>query len=153
MGRITVEGFPRSGNFFCDDLLKQSFLDLEVGKFTHNCSLITDKHFILIRDPHYSISSFMNFFDETDKDASERWWLRFYNTALEKTNPERWIFFDDLTNKTEETVNQIAQLIELEPAKIDYTKLNKNATPESYPLYLFDKAQELYKTLKEKAEK
>lgn len=95
----------------------------------------------------------MSVFKEPNKDSSERWWLRFHNVVLEKVSSERWIFFDDLVNKPEQTLNHIGEVIGLKPIKFDYATLNKNAAPEPYPLHLFDKAQELYENLKAKAQR
>jgi hypothetical protein len=93
----------------------------------------------------------MSVFAEPNKDASERWWLRFHSTVLDKIDPERWIFFEDLTNATENTVNHIGKITGLKPKEIDYSKLSKNSALEPYPLYFFDKAHEFYLVLKEKA--
>ena len=150
MVRILTEGFPRSGNAYLYKLLLASFPKNEVIEFTHSTKKITSQTMILIRNPKNSISSFINVFEESDKDAAERWWLRFYNTVLDKTNSERWIFFEDLINKTEQTVERIGNIVGTKPIKVDYSKLSKNSARESYSLYSFDKAQELYTKLKQK---
>ena len=151
MGRICIDGFPRSGNTFSQQLLTKAFPDIWVTPFTHSVEALTHEHFVLIRDPNISISSFMSVFAEPDKDSSERWWLRFHNTVLDKTDPERWIFFEDLTSATKDTVDHIGKITGLKPTEIDYSNLSKNSALEPYPLYLFDKAHEFYLGLKEKA--
>jgi hypothetical protein len=153
MDRICIDGFPRSGNTFSQQLLTKAFPETWVTHFTHSAKILTEKHFVLIREPNVTISSFMGVFQEPNKEASERWWLRFHNTVLDKTNPERWIFFEDLINKTEQTVERIGSIVGVKPMKIDYSDLNKNSARESYPLYSFDKAQELYTKLKQKGQK
>jgi len=153
MDRIYIDGFPRSGNVFTQQVLENAFPQAFVTPFTHSVPVLTKEHFVLIRNPNVSISSFMNFFQEFDKDACERWWLRFHNAVLDKTSPERWIFFEDLTNKTEQTVECIGNIVGIEPIKINYSSLSKNSTRESYPLYSFNKAQELYTKLKQKGQK
>ena len=150
MGRIFIDGFPRSGNTFSQQLLTKAFPETWVTPFTHSAKVFTKEHFVLIREPNVAISSFISVFQESNLESSERWWLRFYNTVLDKTNPERWIFFEDLINKTEETVERIGNIVGVKPIKINYSKLSKNSARESYPLYSFDKAQELYLILKHK---
>ena len=151
MDRIYIDGFPRSGNTFSHNLLTKAFPETWIKPFTHSANALTKKHFVLIRNPNVAISSFMSVFKEPNKEGSERWWLRFHKTALKTISPERWIFFEDLTSKTEETIDYIGATVGLKPIKIDYSKLSKNSAPEPYPLYLFDKAQELYIDLKGKA--
>jgi hypothetical protein len=90
----------------------------------------------------------MSVFEESDKDASERWWLRFHNTVLNKTNPARWIFFEDLTQETQKTVEHIGDIVGLKPLEIDYSKLSKNASSKPYPIYSFPAAQEFYKGMR-----
>ena len=108
---------------------------------------------ILIRNPKDSISSFMSLFQEFNLTSSEQWWLRFYNTVSDKINPERWIFFEDLINETEQTVERIGNMVGITPIKIDYSKLSKNASLKSYPLYSFDKAEALYTKLQQERQK
>ena len=150
MDRICIDGFPRSGNIFCQQALTKAFPNTYIIPFTHSASVLTDEHFVLIREPHKSISSFMSVFQELNQEASERWWLRFYNTALDKTDPTRWIFFDDLVNKTAETINRVGKIVKIEPIKIDYSSLPRNSSLETYPIQSFNKAQELYLKLKQK---
>jgi hypothetical protein len=152
MDRILVEGYPRSGNTFCNKILATSFPKTFVPEFTHSASILSDEHFVLIREPNVAISSFMSVFAEENKDSAERWWLRFYSKALEVVKPERWIFFEDLINKTEQTIEHIGNIIGVKPIRIDYSSLSKNSARESYPLYSFDEAQELYAKLKQKGQ-
>jgi len=153
MGRICVDGFPRSGNTFLQEVLNHSFPQALVEPFTHSAKVLTQDHFVVIRDPGVSISSFMSVFREPDADASERWWLRFHNVVLKKTEPKRWIFFDELIKNPEQVINRIGMIVETDPLPLNYTHISKNAAPEPYPLHLFDKAQELYCYLREKATK
>jgi hypothetical protein len=148
MDRICIDGFPRSGNTFSGALLTNAFPQAHITPFTHSARVLSSEHFVLIRDPDVSISSFMSVFNEPNKSSSELWWLRFYNTMLDKTSPDRWIFFDDLINETNKTITRIGEIIKLKPLEINYAKLNKNSTPKPYLIHSFGKAQELYKNLK-----
>jgi hypothetical protein len=149
MGRICIDGFPRSGNIFAQQVLRDAFPQAFVTSFTHNALVLTEEHFVLIRNPDVAISSFMSEFQESSKDASERWWLRFHNTVLEKTNSARWIFFEELTQETKKTMEYIGDIVGLKPLEIDDSKLNKNSAFKPYPVYSFNKAKEFYEGLKE----
>jgi hypothetical protein len=153
MVRVLAEGFPRSGNAYLYKLLLASFPNDEVIEFSHSVKKITPQTMILIRNPKDSISSFMSLFQEFNLTSSEQWWLRFYNTVSDKINPERWIFFEDLINETEQTVERIGNMVGITPIKIDYSKLSKNASLKSYPLYSFDKAEALYTKLQQERQK
>lgn len=153
MGRILVDGFPRSGNTFCNHVLVNSFPDTWVSSFTHNVKTLTKEHFVLIRNPQHAISSFMSVFREPNADASERWWVRFYDTAIKETDVKRWVFFEDLVSNTQQIVNTIGNITNIEPVAINYGELSKNSAPEPYPLHLFDKAQKFYEELKQEAGK
>jgi hypothetical protein len=153
MDRICIDGFPRSGNTFSQQILTNAFPQAWVTPFTHNAQALTKEHFVTIRNPNVSISSFMSVFREPNANASERWWLRFHNIVLNKIDPKRWIFFDDLINKTDETINHIGNVTSLKPIKIDYSTLSKNSALEPYSLYSFNEAEKLYLKLKEGANK
>jgi hypothetical protein len=148
MGRICIDGFPRSGNVFTQQVLVNAFPQASITHFTHSAPVLTEEHFVLIRDPNVSISSFMSVFQESDKDASERWWLRFHSTVLDKTNPARWIFFEELVQETQKTVQHIGDIVGLKPLDTDYSKLSKNASSEVYPIYSFPTAKKFYEELK-----
>ena len=148
MDRICIDGFPRSGNTFSGALLTNAFPQAHITPFTHSARVLSSEHFVLIRDPDVSISSFMSVFNEPNKSSSELWWLRFYNTMLDKTSPDRWIFFDDLTEETQKTIEYIGDIVGLKPLEIDYSKLNKNSAFKPYPVYSFNKAKEFYEGLK-----
>jgi hypothetical protein len=151
MDRICIEGFPRSGNTYSQQLLAKAFPQAVITPFTHSARVLTGDHFVLIREPNVAISSFMSVFHEPNAQSSEQWWMRFYNTVLEKTNPKRWIFFDDLTQKTNETINRIGKITGLNPIEIDHSSLGKNSATKPYGLHAFNKAQDLYLQLKKKA--
>jgi hypothetical protein len=148
MGRICIDGFPRSGNIFTQEVLRNVFPQAFVTHFTHSVTVLTEEHFVLIRDPNVSISSFMSVFQESDKDASERWWLRFHKTVLEKTNAERWIYFEDLTQDTKKTMEHIGNIVGLKPSETDYSKLHKNAASKPYEVHSFPAAKKFYEELK-----
>lgn len=144
MDRIFIEGFPRSGNTFSKELLALAFPNIQIIPFTHSAKVLSKEHFVLIRKPSDAISSFMKVFQEPNKDAAERWWVRFYNTALENTDTSRWILFDDLINKTNNIVNTIGNKLNIQPIDIDYSIVDKNSAQTKYPIYTFDKAEDLY---------
>jgi hypothetical protein len=153
MDRICIEGFPRSGNIFCQELLIKAFPEIYIKPFNHSANSLTEEHFVLIRDPNVAISSFMSVFKESNKETSEAWWLRFHNVMLDKVSPDRWIFFDELVKDTDKVINYIGQILKIKPVLIDHTKLNKNSSFQSYEIHLFNKAEEFYCNLKQKAGK
>jgi hypothetical protein len=153
MGRICIDGFPRSGNTFSQQLLTKAFPDVWVTPFTHSVKALTKEHFVLIRNPQDSISSFMSVFVEDNLDASERWWIRFYDTALKETDIKRWIFFEDLTSNTQEVVNTIGSVTNNVPVLVDYNEMNKNSASKPYSLHSFSKAEKFYETIKQEAGK
>jgi hypothetical protein len=153
MDRILVDGFPRSGNTFCNNVLVKSFPDAWVSSFTHSAKVLTKEHFVLIRNPQKAISSFMSVFREPDADASERWWVRFYDTAVKETDVKRWIFFEDLVSDTQQVVDTVGNITNITPMSIDYGAISKNSALEPYPLHLFNKAQKFYEELKREAGK
>jgi len=153
MDRICIDGFPRSGNVFTQQVLINAFPQAFVTHFTHSAKVLTKEHFILIRNPQEAISSFMSVFREPNADASERWWVRFYDTAIKETDVKRWVFFEDLVSNTQQVVNTIGNITNIKPVVINYGEISKNSALEPYPLHLFDKAQQFYEKLKQEAGK
>lgn len=145
MARILAEGFPRSGNSYLYKLLLQSFPSHDVVQFTHSAQKINADTLIVVRNPTDSIASFMNTFNEKDKTKAEQWWVRFYNTALERTSLSNWILFNTLTSSPEKVINQVADLFNISSTKSDLSKLTHNSSINPYSnQVIFNKAQFLY---------
>jgi hypothetical protein len=150
MDRINFDGFPRSGNEFTFNLLKKSFPDVLVNSFQHNANNLTVNHFVVIRNPVEAISSFVSVFKESDLQAAQRWWLRFYTIAAEKTDLKNWILFDNLVNKTTKVVMRFSEKLNTKPVIYNYDLIDKNQAPQFYELQMFDKAQSLFNEIKGK---
>ena len=107
MGRILIDGFPRSGNTFFYELLSASFFNIDIPQFRHSVKTFSPETYVLLRDPQYSISSFMSTFRHDDAKSAEDWWVRYYNTAVE--NNVKFILFEDLTKDTTEVLDRISR--------------------------------------------
>lgn len=146
MGRILIDGFPRSGNTFFYELLSASFLNIDIPQFRHSVKTFSPETYVLLRDPQYSISSFMSTFRHDDAKSAEDWWVRYYNTAVE--NNVKFILFEDLTKDTTEVLDRISRETGLPYITAELYNLNKNESKESYRTdYNFDKAKDLYFSL------
>jgi hypothetical protein len=145
MARVLADGFPRSGNAYLYKLLLASFPNDDVIEFTHSAKKITSQTMILIRNPNDSIASFMNTFNEPNKNKAQQWWLRFYNAALEKTEPKNWIFFNSLIKSPTKVVEQIANFYGLVISTCDTSLLTHNSSITDYSKSLyFPEAESLF---------
>lgn len=152
MARVLADGFPRSGNAYLYKLLLTSFPNDDVVEFTHSVKKIKPETIILIRNPNDSITSFMNTFNEPNKTKAEQWWLRFYTTALEKTDLNNWIFFNLLISAPSKVVNKISQRLGLKSTNCDTSVLSHNASITNYSsLFHFEKAQVLFNEIQVKS--
>jgi len=146
MGRILIDGFPRSGNTFFYELLSTCFSDIDIPQFRHSVKTFSPDTYVMLRDPQYSISSFMSTFKHDDAASAESWWIRYYSTALE--NKVKFILFDDLIKDPISVVDKISKDLNL-PYKIkDIKFLNKNKSKNPYKItHSFNRANMLYPSL------
>jgi hypothetical protein len=149
MDRIIAEGFPRSGNIFFHNVLSNAFPTIEVEPFIHSVNRLNKETFVLLRDPNFSISSFMTMFDQ-NKESSEKWWLRFHETVLEKTDPKRWVLFEDLIADTDGVIKKIGVIINKNPVHVESDILPKNKSLNEYKKDMyFEKPTKEYNEMKE----
>jgi hypothetical protein len=151
MGGISLEGYPRSGNTFLFGVVSSAFPNINIKGFTHSVKNITSKTFVVVREPQMAISSFMHTFNEENKTSSENWWIRFYETALGKIDPSRWIYFEELINNPQSTVEKISNLCQIKHKKIEFTSINKNESFNKYPLVQLDRSISLYQEIKKQS--
>lgn len=143
MGRILIDGFPRSGNTFFYELLSASFLNVDIPQFRHSVKTFSPETYVLLRDPIHSISSFISTFKHEDLKSAEDWWIRYYNTAVE--NNVKFVLFEDLTKNTIEVLNRISRETGLPYTNTDLYNLNKNESKNTYKKdYDFNRAKSIY---------
>jgi hypothetical protein len=148
MDRILIDGFPRSGNTFFHNLLKESFPDIEIPYFRHSVETFSPETYVMLRDPQDSICSFMSMFRHNDLKSAEDWWIRYYTTA--KKNNVKFIQFEDLISDPRNIVKRISKETGYRSIDINVQNLSKNKSFDNYKIFtVFDRAEILYKKLRD----
>jgi hypothetical protein len=136
IARIITAGFPRSGNSFLGQLLKQSFPNADVPVFSHNVNTLNIVDCIVpIRNPYQSVPSWSAFSGERDLEATARWYMRFNSKVLDNINNLIVIDFVELSTNPLSIVDKVSNHLDLIPKEIDTSVLNKNSKFREYKEY------------------
>jgi hypothetical protein len=134
--RIISAGFPRSGNMFLWQLLKQSFPNANVIEFTHNVNTLDiDGCIVPIRNPYQAVPSWCAFSGEQDLEATAKWYMRFNTKVLENINNLSVIDFIELSTNPSAIIKKISNQFNLFPIEIDYLNIDKNVKFKNYQSY------------------
>lgn len=144
--RLISSGFPRSGNTFLNQLLEQSFPDVDVVEFTHNTNTLNIAGCIVpLRDPYKSVPSWCTFSGEQDLEATARWYMRFNTKVLNNINNLFVVDFVELSTNPLSVVNKISNQFNLFPVKVNYLNIDKNTSQRNYQDYDSPLMKDCYK--------
>jgi hypothetical protein len=134
--KLSIAGFPRSGNNYLHKLLIKSFPYTEIKEYIGNASALDLKDCIVpVRNPYSSVPSWGIFSDEKNLDAIALWNLRFLSKVLKNIDNLYVVNFLTLTKDTNFVLEEIAKYFIIEKTEIDITRIDINANLFSYKPY------------------
>lgn len=135
MGEINFSSFPRSGNHFAKDLIKNCLPNVTINwDGNHRASFLDSKTncFTIIRKPEDCIASWIIYNKDTREKRIDRvteWYVAFYEQCTNNKIPT--VLFPVLITEPITVLRFLCNIFNIENKefnKFDLDKLNKNAT-------------------------
>ena len=135
MGEINFSSFPRSGNHFANDLIKNHLPNVTINwDGSHRASFLNNKTncFTVIRKPEDCIASWIVYSKDNRKDRIDKvteWYVAFYEQCI--NNKIAIVLFSTLIKEPITVLRFLCNIFNIENKesnKFGLDKLNKNAT-------------------------